>query len=579
MQWPLRRKSQLDLLVALGLAGLVSFEWGLAYRIFDFQRFGDPLSYGYGGDAWYAAGLVSAAAHFDFLPFVSKNVESLGAPFVANWNDFPASEDVIYFFTGVAARWLGVFGAINVAFALACILAAVSFFFVARAVRLNRAAALTFGALYGLSTFAFARTVHHFSLLFFWVFPPWILTMFWLSSRQGIVLRSRKMLFAALTAVLVSGSMVYYLYFALQLFAFVALGHFFRRGRNSQFKSMAALTLVLSLGFLSVNADTVMFWFKNGQNQTAIARAPTDGEYFALKPIAFFTPPHIHRLEAFRNFSASAKKLSVTSGEVPSPYLGVVGGFCLLALALHALRCLGRQQFDRGLLWAACVAALMLINSVGSVNGIFSLLGFNLFRSVNRVSIVIQAFVLLFGCWKLSRFLSSKPRWIQWGIALPLAVFGAFEQVPSMNGEPEIRAVRRIVESDRSLVAAAEAVLPAGAKVFQLPATDFPEGGFVHAVEGYEMFRPYFFSRRLKFSFGNMRGRPDAQWKLAVAQLPPAQMVERLRSEGFAAIYVNLKGYPDGGAQLVKGFAEAGLSTIARAEIGDSLFLSLGPQQ
>jgi hypothetical protein len=47
-----------------------------------------------------------------------------------------------------------------------------------------------------------------------------------------------------------------------------------------------------------------------------------------------------------------------------------------------------------------------------------------------------------------------------------------------------------------------------------------------------------------------MKGRKIAAWQESTAALPPRAMVRRLRLRGFAAIWVQLNGYEDGGAAI-----------------------------
>ena len=92
---------------------------------------------------------------------------------------------------------------------------------------------------------------------------------------------------------------------------------------------------------------------------------------------------------------------------------------------------------------------------------------------------------------------------------------------------------------------ALEGSLPVGAGVFQLPAAVFPEGGRAEGLPDYEPFRLYIHShRRLRFSYGMMKGRPDAPWHLETAHLPPPEMLARLRGTGFHAVVLATAAYP-----------------------------------
>jgi phosphoglycerol transferase len=75
----------------------------------------------------------------------------------------------------------------------------------------------------------------------------------------------------------------------------------------------------------------------------------------------------------------------------------------------------------------------------------------------------------------------------------------------------------------------------------------FPEGGPVGEVTEYEMLRPYFFTRTLRFSFGSMQGRPRELWQFETERMPPGDALRRLESLGFGALYLDRRGVPDRG--------------------------------
>jgi len=64
------------------------------------------------------------------------------------------------------------------------------------------------------------------------------------------------------------------------------------------------------------------------------------------------------------------------------------------------------------------------------------------------------------------------------------------------------------VQNDVDFCTSMEKSLAPHAMVFQLPVMRFPEGGPVHAATEYEMLRPFFFTKTLRFSFGSNQGRP-----------------------------------------------------------------------
>ena len=361
-----------DWLAALLVATIICAEWCIVYGVHEGQRITDPVSYF--GDAHFSAALVSAARRGDFVPFLSKDIPSLGAPFVAQWGDFPINEDVLLFCVGMLARPLGVFGAINVSFVLACVLAGVSLFFVGRRLHFGRPGSVAASLLYGLAMYVFARGTHHFSLIFYFFFPWLALVGLWTSSRKGIPLGSRRFKVAAVTMLLTAWSEIYYLYFGAQLMALAVTVRLARWGR-SQVKVALVLAAVALVGTVSMNVYTLLLRIRQGPNLAAVSRAPTDVERFALKPVNFFTAGGNHRYAFGRAISAMMSQQSVTSGEAPAPYMGVVGGLTFLSMIGFLLVRLARARLGMPVSMALMALWFTFFHAVGGSNSLLGLVG------------------------------------------------------------------------------------------------------------------------------------------------------------------------------------------------------------
>lgn len=567
-------RSRRDLAVALGLAGAIVLGMALHFHVFSGQRVGDPVSYR--GDALLALAIVSAARRGDFLPFFSKELPSLGAPFVANWNDWPIAEDWVMWLVGLLARPVGTVAAVNLGFTFATVTAGVSMFYVARRFGVRRDFSAFAGFLFGLSNYMFVRGVHHFSLTFAWMIPWNVLVSFWLASRRGVPFGSKRFRIAALTTLATSWSFIYYSFFAAQLFALGALSGLFRNGRKAKVAPMLALAGILGAGVLSVNLDTLVDLASHGLNRAAIARNPSDVEQYALKPINFFVSGHLHQFPFMREIWRRATVQTIVGGEHPGAYLGWLGDLALLLTAFSAMRAIARGQADRSLGFAATATWLVVAHSVGGLNSVMGLADVRVFRSVNRVSVVVLAVVLLYAAWWVSRrWAKGNPR-VRWAAAALVGAAGTFEQVPMTDDANEsIPGNRRIAEADRKLVAQMEDTLPPGSMVFELPAMDFPEVGPTYGVDGYEMFRPTYYAETLRFSHGDVKGRANSGWKFQVGSLPVPQMVAELKAKGFAAIYLNRKGYPDGAQRLLGELKANGCRVIGIADTQDTVAFAL----
>ncbi|HOS73732.1 MAG TPA: hypothetical protein PKW12_00510, partial [Verrucomicrobiota bacterium] len=82
---------------------LVTVVWGLANDRLSPASWRVPP--GYSGDALQMLTWIRAASEFDYLPFLSRVNPRLGAPYAANWDDYPMYEPVTTFLLGLVARY------------------------------------------------------------------------------------------------------------------------------------------------------------------------------------------------------------------------------------------------------------------------------------------------------------------------------------------------------------------------------------------------------------------------------------------------------------------------------------------
>jgi phosphoglycerol transferase len=160
---------------------------------------------------------------------------------------------------------------------------------------------------------------------------------------------------------------------------------------------------------------------------------------------------------------------------------------------------------------------------------------------------------------------------------LGLAAFGVLDQVPKPPDAAAKAELAAAVEGDRKLGRALEAALPAGAMVFQLPVQGFPEVVPPHRLADYELFRPYLVTETLRFSYGAAKFRARSRWQRDLENLPTAALVRRLEAYGFAALYLNRKGFADRGEKLLGELASLGYARKIEGVRGQQVAVLLKP--
>jgi hypothetical protein len=524
---------------------------------------------GYRGDSLFLAAYLKAARDGHVFPGASLVVPELNAPFEANWNDHPRTLRAVFLGAGFLSRVTGLFATMNLLLLLAHVLAALSFYAVARYLGARREWAFAGGAAFGLSHFLFWRTLHHLDLALCWHLPLCVLVVTWAFGRRGIPLRSRRFLVAVLVTALAALHNPYYACLYGQFLLFAAAAQAVRGAGRARIVAPLALAAVLIAAFLLDNAGSLAYQWRHGPHPGA-ARPYGNLERFALKPLELFIPPPGFGLADWGRVARVHWEQRIYRGEGGSPYLGVVGGATLAGLVALSVAGLLRRPAQAPPPAAVAIAWVLLYSILGGVNQILGLVGFLWLRGTNRFSVWILVLVLLF---LVTR---RRGRWSLAAATLVVAIVLA-DQVPLRASAEGLRQTRLAVDGDEAFVKDLESSLPDGAMLFMLPLVEFPEGRPVLGAAEYDHLRPYLFSTRLRFSFGTDKGRLRESWQLETVARPTALMVSDLERYGFAGILLDRRAYPEGGGNYLAELAAAGRPPALAHPAGDYIFVPLRP--
>jgi phosphoglycerol transferase len=227
--------------------------------------------------------------------------------------------------------------------------------------------------------------------------------------------------------------------------------------------------------------------------------------------------------------------------------------------------------------YALQTAWIVFYSIIGGFNCVLSLGGLRYFRSTNRCSIFISAIIFMFLVSRLtvwSRRVSPTLTLLLAGAVLAL---GMFDQAPRPPAPGETEAIRKMVQSDVAFGGTLEAKLPSGSMIFEMPVMVFIDAVAAHDLTGYELLRPYFVTKTMRFSFGTVRGRTREDWQWEVEKMPAAQMVATLEQYGFSAILINRKGYGDNATNLLNQLAAAGRTVLCEDDAREQVCVALKP--
>jgi len=542
------------------------------------------------------AGL-EAGATGEATPFFWKRARRLNAPFEANWTDWPSLDELHGLISVLLTKAFGIFGGLNAALLLGHLLAAGTFFFVARVTGCSALWSFVGGLAYGLSPYMFAQSPHHSGVQWAWHVPLFTLVWRWVATDPGIAPWSPRFKQATAIGFLAGLLNIYYTNALCQLTLVGAAIRYLRTRARPAFLGALAVIGAAAIGFATSNLDTWTYKAVHGANDGALVREYKWLEIYGLKIKDLFIPPVTHHSDTLANFSRTHRQAAPLLDEDGASYQGIVGLACLLWLAGTAVNCMIRGHENDVPIEAWWVLWIVLMFTTGGLNALVAATtGFTMFRGGCRYSIVILAITLLWAARRLSAMqaeaetksgdIATGRLWMAGAAILCGLIF--WDQVPRAPTR-ELRAqIDRQVAADREFTEQMEATLPDGAMVFQLPVMDFPEAP-IPGVPPYDHFRPYLFSKHLRFSFGTHKGREREKWQPAVQgkffegatldqqagvirvnETNARVAVDELKRLGFSAIYVNRNGFPDRGKGIEEALLDLGYTKpVIRNATGD----------
>ncbi len=492
---------------------------------------------------------------------------NLGAPGRLEMYDFPMADSlhlfVIKLLCLVSPNYVAAF---NLYYLLGYPLTTLSAFFVLRRFAVSYSSALVASLLFTFLPYHFLRGQQHLFLGAYYIVPLSTMVALWLylgliggpRVAEATAPADEKGRFAGSLAVaaLQSCSGVYYAFFAcfLLLVAGAAAALDTRRWRPA---AIAALLIGVTAAGAFLNIlPSVLHWRQHGANPAVAHRAPLDSDIHGLKIGQLLLPDSHHRISRWARVRQKYDDWPLAEGEKEGASLGIVGGvgfvFLIGSLLVRRNRANQREKLLAGL--ATLNVFVVLLATIGGFGSLFNFLINPQIRCYNRLSIFIGLFSLFAAAILLDRFAAwwtkaDRPKWPLAALTALLAALGIVDAA-GRDRVPNYALQKADFENDAEFVGRIEALLPEGAMVFQLPYYPFPESAPIHALGDYQLFRPYFHSSELRWSYGAMKGREADLWQRETSALPTADFVSAIAARGFSGIYIDRSGYADQGAAL-----------------------------
>ena len=368
----------------LALVLVVSFCWASVRDRLKPENWN--VSFDYNGDALQILGWINAASEGDYVPFWTETVHRLGAPYEANWNDYPMYEKLITFGLGMVAKASSTFVASNFGILLGHILSVLSFYLCCRFLKYNRLWSVVAAILFSLTYYHFFRNLGHLLLAYSYTLP-WAMLSCWLvSSSKQMQWGDRLSKACVITAVVMGLSNPYNLNIYMQLLIFSIAAQYFTQRRKENLKVGGIMFGAAVAAFIAINIGSLLYNWQHGKNPAALDRHYYEAELYALKPMEFFIPPETHNIDALAAIGRFYHSSAMIKGEMFSAYLGIIGiaGLAWIfgdAFIRMVRNNRGHRRFPA---YAAEIIWIVLYSIVGGFNCIVHLAGFQYFRGTDR---------------------------------------------------------------------------------------------------------------------------------------------------------------------------------------------------
>jgi len=344
-----------------------------------------------------------------------------------------------------------------------------------------------------------------------------------------------------------------------------------RRSPAARLRPLLVFLVCLVASFLVANAIYLVPSLQ-GATQAALVRSPGDLVVYALRPLDWLVPPADHRWASFRRLGAAYQAARHGPGEFFYNYLGLLGITGLLALLATSGHAALRGRWSRldalwGLLWICAFALPLGLNRwVGAA-------GLDVFRAGTRIGVYALVWVLFFVANRFDRHTRAWSRRFSVALALVVGIAACWEETLPFGGRAETADNVARWNAHTTLGTTLEASLPPRAMIFQLPVVPFPEAGRTVQMPDYEHALPFLTSHTLRFSYGQLRPAPALAWAKHISRLPAAELAAAAERAGFSALWINPRGYADGGASLVAALKAAGRPGLQGPEKADGIWV------
>ncbi len=508
--------------------------------------------------------------------------ENLGAPDISSFIDTPFIDfDLVIEVLLVSRIVRNVNAVFYVCYFLTYPLSALTMYLLAGKITDNTFYRVVISIAFAITPYHTMRAMGHITLSHYYVVPIGIYLMLLISEEEFCRIVPERYLkekqwwkiFAMFFGCFVLGmSNIYYAFFGLLC---MGMGVLYKLGRNknvSIFLKEAVLVYVELTGVLLGVSPKIVYSVINGNNADTVVRQSLETEIYGLKIIQLLLPYGGSRLELYRNINETYTENALNINENMSATLGLIAtiGFVLSCVWLISKMIRVNNEMiqvndQRMSLIALTILTIILYSTIGGFGTVVSYFITPEIRCLNRASIVIVCLCLCTNAVFLetiSKRMSEVGKRILALVLIVVQLFAIYSETSFAANNWQETAK----ETNKELIAFFDSIeddVEDQAMIYQLPFMGFPENVPIYDMNDYEPAIAYLYTSSLRWSYGGIRGRNDSAEELYIDDGMSQRFVKGIMDAGFAGIYIDTKGYSDGGEAIISFYEdEIGLKPI-----------------
>ncbi len=430
-------------------------------------------------------------------------------------------------------------------------------YFVLRQLRIKEWLSIGGALVYAFLPFIFIRGIGHIVLSCYYFVPLAVLMCIWLYEDERFMLPGKgffkyKRNYAGfIMAFLIASEGIGYWQIFACFFLMVAMLTALLRTKDWNYLKRGCISILSVIVCVVISIIPEIFYriVHGGTGLEGRIRSIADSETYCLKIIQLLLPVNGHGIRPLEKLIYAYNEYVPCVNENWTAYIGIVGavGFLFLLVWLFTRRKNESTLTKRLTVLADLNICGILLATMGGFGSIIFMMGIEIIRGYNRISVFIGFFAITAVCLLLNEWEGkiAKTVWkcvYMGGVALVM-LFAIWEQNPSVSFNFESNKEEWI--SDADFFARVDAVMDEDDSIFQLPYAEYPEGDIQNDMGHLSHYIGYLHSDKLKWSFGTTDGSDTDIWYEQTASLPVDKMIQEILSKGFDGLYINRDAYEE----------------------------------